>query len=114
VVTEHELRQICRREGVTPSLVERRPGMMYWYGFRRVAPQHDGGKARTHSVYLVAQSRLADFTEAQLLDKIAQLPQRSDSAEPLQIEHLPGGAVQIKKAGKQMILNAQDLARLVS
>lgn len=111
-MTEQEVRQICTREGVTPSLVRRKTGVMFWYGYRRVTSQR--GQAKTYSVYLVAQSRLATFTEAQLLEKLARLPQRPGSAEPLQIEPLPGGAVQLKKAGKRMILDADDLARLVS
>lgn len=111
-MTEHELRQICTREGVTPSLVKRASGVMFWYGYRRVTSQR--GHSKTHSVYLVAQSRLATFTEAHLLHKIARLPQHPRSAEPLQIEHLPGGAVQLTKAGKRMILDADDLAQLVS
>jgi hypothetical protein len=111
-MTEHELRQICEREGVTLTRVERNPKVVYWYGYRRVTAEP--GQGKTHSVYVVAQSKLATFTEPQLLHKLARIPRSHRSAEPFAITPLPGGAVKLSKAGKSLILDADDLAQLVS
>jgi hypothetical protein len=103
-VTEQELKQLAKRERITVRGREK-GNRIYWYAYSR-------WRGDLHSAYLTADSRLSSFTEADFLKKVRGLPGRSGT-ERLVVQSLPGRAVLIEKGGKQLALNADDLARLI-
>jgi hypothetical protein len=99
-MTEHDLRLLCAREGVTlrrQTKRSHRGARRYWYAF-------DRHQNRVCSVYLCAASTLTTFTEADFMKKVQSLPGH-EGQERLGMRPLPGRTVQVTSAGKRVVLS---------
>jgi hypothetical protein len=89
------LEQLCYREGWTPRLRD----ATYWYAHRTA----DG---KPQSVYLCTNAQLDQMDETHLLRKLRSKGQRPSSV--ISIEHLPGGVMRLKKAGRAINVDERD------
>jgi hypothetical protein len=89
------LEQLCYREGWTPRLRDE----TYWYAHRTA----DG---KPQSVYLCTNAQLARLEEDYLLEKLRSKGQRASGI--ISVEHLPGGVMRIKKAGRAINVDERD------
>jgi hypothetical protein len=89
------LEQLCYREGWTPRLRDE----TYWYAHRTA----DG---KPQSVYLCTNAQLARLDEDYLLQKLRSKGQRASGI--ISVEHLPGGVMRLKKAGRAINVDERD------
>ena len=110
-MTWQELEQLGRRYRFSPTLRKRTTKgsqvREYVHLNRWMA---DGSRSgRTATVYLCSLDRLARMTQDDVQAKLSKLPLGAQDILPLEVIHLPDGALELRRGGSQLVLYPGDV-----